>query len=83
MVGNGFLKNLEFIGRYSRLQTPEGAGWESTQTETTVGLNYWISWRQVIKINYGFITSEGGHDAEEGAGEQKSNSLFVHWAIGF
>lgn len=82
MASSSILKNLEIIGRYSQLNTPEGSEWESNVNEITVGLNYWISWRQVVKINYSFINSEGGHDAEEGAGKQKSNSLFVHWAIG-
>ena len=76
------LKNLEIIGRYSQLNTPEGSKWESNVNEITIGLNYWISWRQVIKINYAFINGEGGHGAEEDAGKQKSNTLFVHWAIG-
>jgi len=82
MAGNNFLKNLEFVGRYSKLNTPEGSEWESDINELSFGLNYWITWRQVVKINYSFINSEGGHGAEEGAGKQKSNTLFVHWAIG-
>ncbi len=82
MAGKTFLKNLEIIGRYSKLKTPEGSNWGSDVSELTFGLNYWISWRQVIKINYAFINSEGGPDAEEGPQTQKSNSLFVHWAIG-
>ncbi len=83
MAGNMFLKNLEIVGRYSELNTPEGSDWESNINELSFGLNYWITWRQVVKINYGIVNSEGGHDAEEGAGKQKSNTLFVHWAIGF
>lgn len=83
MAENKFLKNLEFVTRYSQLNTPEGSDWESNINELSFGLNYWITWRQVIKVNYSFINSEGGHDAEEGAGTQKSNALFVHWAIGF
>lgn len=82
MAGSAFLKNLEIIGRYSKLNTPEGSDWESEVGELTFGLNYWITWRQVVKINYAFINSEGGHDAEGGTATQKSNTLFVHWAIG-
>ncbi len=82
MVGNAFLKNLELIGRYSQLNTPEGSLWESDINEATIGLNYWITWRQVVKVNYSFINSRGGHDAED-ASLQKSNAFFVHWAIGF
>ncbi|MCF6171324.1 MAG: hypothetical protein L3J66_10140 [Bacteroidales bacterium] len=83
MSGNNFLKNIEFVSRYSKLNTPEGSEWESNADELSFGLNYWISWRQVLKLNYSFINSEGGHDATEGAGKQQSNTLFVQWAIGF
>ncbi len=83
MLESKFLKNLELIARYSQLSTPEGSLWEAETNELSFGLNYWITWRQVIKVNYSFINTEGGHDAPEGAGNQKSNTLFVHWAIGF
>jgi len=83
MVENNILKNLEVVTRYSQLKTPEGSGWESDVNELSFGLNYWISWRQVIKLSYSNTNSTGGHDNEDGVGEQKSNALYLHWAIGF
>jgi hypothetical protein len=80
---NDFLKNVELVSRYSQLKTPEGSDWESNINELSFGLNYWVTWRQVVKISYSFINSEGGHDAPEGAGTQKSSALMVHWAVGF
>ncbi len=82
MAGNTFLKNLEIVGRYSKLKTPEDANWGSVTSEITFGLNYWITWRQVIKVNYSFINGEGEHNNGNTSENQKSNTLFIHWAIG-
>lgn len=80
MSGNDFVRKLEFVGRYSKLRTPEGAGWESNKKEYSFGLNYWISWRSVFKFSYQNINGEGGHDV---VGNFNQNGVFMHWAIGF
>ena len=73
-----FIKSLEFVGRYSELNTPEGSEWESNVKQTTFGLNYWLSWRSVIKMNYQTTTGTGGH----GGGEIDQNEFSIHWAFG-
>jgi len=81
MSGNNFLRKLELVGRYSALETPEGALWEQSPTQTAVGLNYWFDWRTVLKI--GYQTTDGlqdGHNADETI---SSNLIYVHWALGF
>lgn len=80
MSENDFINKLEFVGRYSKLETPEGAGWESNKEEYSFGLNYWISWRSLIKLNYQNISGEGGHDTIGGFNQ---NAVYLHWAIGF
>ncbi len=80
MSGSDFISKLEFVTRYSTLRTPEGAGWEVNKKEYSYGLNYWISWRSLIKLNYQSITGEGGHDTADNF-DQKG--LYLHWAIGF
>lgn len=50
--GSQFLQNLELVGRYSRMTTPEEAPWESESTQWTFGLNYWVDWRSAIKIAF-------------------------------
>lgn len=80
MSENNFIKKLEFVGRYSKLKTPEGAGWESNKEEYSFGLNYWISWRSLIKLNYQNINGKGGHDTVGGFSQ---NGVYLHWAIGF
>lgn len=80
MSGNDFFKNLEFVGRFSKIKTPEGSGWESNKEEFSFGLNYWLSWRSVVKLNFQNITGEGGHG---GGGNINQTGFFLHWAIGF
>jgi hypothetical protein len=73
-----FIKKLEFVGRYSNFNAPEGAEWEEQSEQYAFGLNYWLSWRSLIKVAYETTDTVGGHD---GGGNTKG--FFVHWAIGF
>jgi len=79
MAGSDFLKKLELVGRYSNLNTPEGAEWEEQSDQYAFGLNYWLTWRSVIKVAYQTTDTVGGHDGGGGT----TNGFFVHWAIGF
>lgn len=79
MARSDFLKKLELVGRYSNLNTPEGAEWEEQSDQYAFGLNYWLTWRSVIKVAYQTTDTVGGHDGGGGT----TNGFFVHWAIGF
>jgi hypothetical protein len=78
MASSDFLKKLELVGRYSNLNTPEGAEWEVQSDQYTFGLNYWLTWRSVIKVAYQTTESVGGH-----TGGGTINGFYMHWAIGF
>lgn len=78
MSDNGFLKNIELVGRYSELNTPEGAEWESNVNQTAFGINYWLSWRSAIKVNYQITDGTGGH----GGGIIDKKLFTVQWAFG-
>lgn len=80
MADSDFMKKLEFVGRYSNFNAPEGAEWEEKSTQYAFGLNYWLTWRSLIKISYQTTETEGGHD---GDGITNTEGFFVHWAIGF
>tara|TARA_R110002049_G_scaffold191337_1_gene360266 strand:+ start:28033 stop:29193 length:1161 start_codon:yes stop_codon:yes gene_type:complete len=80
MAESDFMKKLEFVGRYSNFNAPEGAEWEEKSTQYAFGLNYWLTWRSLIKISYQTTETEGGHGGE---GISTLNGLFLHWAIGF
>lgn len=78
MASSDFLKKLELVGRYSNFNAPEGAEWEEQSDQYAFGLNYWLTWRSVIKVAYQTTDSVGGHD-----GGGTTNGFFIHWAIGF
>lgn len=80
MADSDFVKKLELVGRYSNFNTPEDSEWEEQSIQYAFGLNYWISWRSLIKLSYQTTNRVGGHGS---TGETTTNGLFVHWAIGF
>ena len=78
MADSDFMKKLEFVSRYSNFNAPEGAEWEEQSDQYAFGINYWLTWRSLIKVTYQTTESKGGHD-----GGGTTNGFFVHWAIGF
>ncbi|MFY9308275.1 MAG: hypothetical protein WAQ28_04410 [Bacteroidia bacterium] len=52
MLNNKVLKNFETVFRYSVLDLPEGAKENEDVSQIAIGLNYWITWRSVIKFAY-------------------------------
>jgi hypothetical protein len=48
----GILKNFEVAGRYVGYTTPAMSSWGSITNEYDVALDYWLSWRSVIKLAY-------------------------------
>ncbi|HGY55720.1 MAG TPA: hypothetical protein ENK44_08470 [Caldithrix abyssi] len=81
-LGSDFFNSLEIVGRYSALSFPKGALWEADQTQVAVGINYWIDWRNVIKLTYQ-VTDAGAHGEESGEGQESRDAVFIHWAFGF
>lgn len=78
MANSDFLKKLEVVGRFSNFNAPEGAEWEEQSEQYAFGLNYWLTWRSVIKVAYQTTDSVGGHN-----GGGTVNGFYIHWAIGF
>jgi len=86
-VGSPLISRLEFVGRYSELNHPNGADWASSGNQIALGINYWLDWRTVIKIAY-HINNQAGPDSAPTIGHSASedvltNTLAIHWAIGF
>ncbi len=79
-MASGFIKNIEVVGRYSSLSTPEGAEWEQEASQVAFGVNYWLSWRSVLKFSYQVTESVGGHG---NAGSSRRTGMYAHWALGF
>ena len=78
MASSDFLKKLELVGRFSNFNAPEGAEWEEQSEQYAFGLNYWLTWRSVVKVAYQTTDSVGGHN-----GGGTTNGFYIHWAIGF
>ena len=78
-----FLKNVELAGRYTSYNTPSNSTWGSDQHSVTIGLDYWITWRTVIKLTYesykGNSTASKALDAY--TGKTVSNSMYLQFSI--
>ncbi len=84
LVSNDIIRNFEIVGRYSVYDTPIGSLWFDNKSQLTLGLNYWLDWRTVIKadyqINHSSMAGMTGM-SEHGAGT--GNVFLLHLAVGF
>lgn len=82
-LDNKLLKNLELAFRYVNYQTPEGSFWGSNYHEEDLGLEYWLSWRSVLKFTYGW--SRGTDKTNVSAGTNGTltdvNNLYLQFSI--
>ena len=56
---NKVLKNLELAFRYVDYVTPQNSTWGQNYSEEDIALDYWLSWRTVLKAGYEIIKSDG------------------------
>ena len=56
---NKVLKNLELAFRYTGYTAPQNSTWGQNYNEEDVALDYWLSWRTVLKLAYENIKSDG------------------------
>jgi hypothetical protein len=83
-VNNNILKNFEIAARYGNYTTPENSLWGSTSDAYTIGLDYWMTWRTVVKFTYEGINGNNTSSLDLGAPNgqtTKSSSLFLQFAI--
>ncbi len=84
-VENKVLKNCEIVGRYTTYVTPTGSLWESNQSQIEVGLNYWFTWRTVLKMSYqmtdGAMGGSGMASMSSMSG-MTQNMFLIHFAVG-
>lgn len=91
LVNNDIIRNLEIATRYSSFKGPEGALWETDQSQWAVTLNYWLDWRTVFKLTFqnNILNIEEGHlEPTPGGGDHVEEPfggkmILFHWAIGF
>jgi hypothetical protein len=56
---NKILKNLELAFRYVNYTAPKQSTWGQNYSEVDIALDYWFSWRTVLKVGYESIKSDG------------------------
>ncbi len=74
---NPFLKNVEFVARFDRLDLPAGAPLNIDQERVSLGLNYWLAPSTVFKIAYENKTLM--HEDED----ETENVVIAQFSIGF
>jgi len=82
-ASNAFVKNLELAFRYVNFQTPANSFWGQNYHEEDLGLDYWLSWRTVLKFTYAWSRSSNTSDNTTG---QKGvitdmNNIYVQFSI--
>lgn len=83
MVDNAILKNVELVGRYSAYITPIGSLWESNQSQIGIGLNYWFTWRSVLKLSYQITNGAmTGSMSNMSGGSMQENTFLIYFACG-
>jgi len=53
-----FLKNLELAFRYNNYTSPSKSIWGSNTSQIDYGINYWITWRTVLRVTYEVTNSK-------------------------
>ncbi|OQP60155.1 hypothetical protein A3860_34305 [Niastella vici] len=69
MLQNKFLKKAELVFRYAEYNPPDGAKDADDIKQYTYGLNYWFTWRTVLKAAY--------------QSQKDNNVFFLQIAVGF
>jgi hypothetical protein len=73
-AGNKFLRNLEFVGRYDRLNVSQSAPDGGFEQRYALGVDYWLNASTVIKIAYEIDDRQRGENAD---------AFFVQGVMGF
>lgn len=80
---HNFLQNFELAGRYTNYTTPANSIWGSNQHSFTIGLDYWLNWRSVVKLTYETYTgnSTASQTLNAYTGSTKTNTLYLQFSI--
>ncbi len=84
-VDNKLLKNLEFAFRYSNYTTPNSSAWGQNFHEEDYGLDYWLTWRTVMKLTYARSHSLSTANVNIGGtpGITDTNSIYLQFSVQF
>ena len=84
-VDNKTLKNFELAYRYSNYTTPNSSTWGQNSYEHDFGLDYWITWRTVLKFTYAHSHALSTANIPAGGvgGTTNVNSIYLQFSIEF
>jgi hypothetical protein len=77
------MKNLELAFRYVNYKTPDNSLWGQKFHEEDLGLDYWLSWRAVLKFTYAWTRSTSTANVSAGGtpGVTDTNNLYLQFSI--
>ena len=77
------LHDFELAGRYTSYNTPANSTWGSNQHSVSIGLNYWLSWRSVVRVAYEAYTgnSTASQALNAFTGTTNTNTLYLQFSI--
>ena len=81
---NNVFKNFELAGRYGNFKTPTNSISGEKQKGWALGLDYWLTWRTVVKFTYEAIktTNNSAINTNLPLGSvNQSNSMYLQFAI--
>ena len=81
---NNVFKNFELAGRYGNFKTPTNSISGEKQKGWALGLDYWLTWRTVVKFTYEAIktTNNSTINTKVPLGSvNQSNSMYLQFAI--
>ncbi len=84
-AGNKILKNLELAFRYVNFTTPGNSLWGQNYDEEDIGLDYWLTWRTVIKFTYAKTHSFSTANVSAGGvgGVTDTSNIYLQFSIQF
>lgn len=84
-IENSFLRNVEVAYRYSFYNTPSGSTWGANSHQNDFGLDYWLSWRTVLKCTYSLSHHVSTANADQGGvlGITNVNALYLQFSVEF
>ena len=82
----GILKNFELAGRYVNYITPALSTWGAVTNEYDAAIDYWITWRSVVKVVYETQDIKGTTPVNLGGYREnngKVNRVIIQYSVQF
>ncbi|MBS1532697.1 MAG: hypothetical protein JSU01_20510 [Bacteroidetes bacterium] len=84
-VDDKFLKNVELAYRYSSYNTPANSTWGANSHQNDFGVDYWLSWRTVLKFTYSLSHAVSTANADQGGtpGITDVSAVYLQFSVEF